>query len=508
MHATIKNENLIYDALIVGYGPVGATLANLLGQGGYRVAIADTYRDVFDKPRAINLDHEALRLFQRIDLAEQISDGSALHPGTEYRGVDGGVIKAMGSAPPPYLLGWPPNIMFVQPEAERKLRSRVDALESVDVFLEHKATAFEQTSEQVSVTFDAPLGQTTLHARYLIGCDGANSPTREWMGTTMTDLGFSEHWVVVDARVERDIPLPSLTTQYCFPDGPTTYVICSGNLRRWEMRIMPGENVDDYRDLDKIKARLEPFVDVTALEFWRKSVYHFNARVADVWRDRRVFLAGDAAHTMPPFFAQGLNSGLRDAANLFWKLSYVLDSKANDSLLDTYQTERRPHILVLTEIAKDLGKIIGETDMEKAVNRDALLRKEMENKTQIVNRQSLVPPIADGFLDDKGGEFSGALAPQPRVSKEDKEFLLDDLLSGFSMVELGGSDGALRITIDLETANPQQSSCQDTGAMLTQWMHERGLTMMIIRPDGVVWTAGTDAAGSVNRFQTAFFNLR
>lgn len=269
------------------------------------------------------------------------------------------------------------------------------------------------------------------------------------------------------------------------------------------MRILPHENIDDYRDLDKIKARLAPFVDVGALEFWRNSVYHFHACVADVWRDRRVFLAGDAAHTMPPFFAQGLNSGLRDAANLFWKLSFVLDGKADDSLLDTYQSERRPHILVLTEIAKDLGKIVGETDTEKANKRDALLRNEMEKNDRVINRQSLVPPISEGFLDRQGGELSGTLAPQPRVLKDGKVFLLDDLLSGFSMVEPGESEVALRVTNDLETDNPKNFDCQDTESLLTQSMQDQGLTMMIIRPDGVVWTAGTDPAEAINRLQTA-----
>ncbi|MEL7345549.1 MAG: bifunctional 3-(3-hydroxy-phenyl)propionate/3-hydroxycinnamic acid hydroxylase, partial [Pseudomonadota bacterium] len=339
------NDANSYDVLILGYGPAGATLANLLGQRGHRVAVAEMHAAIFDKPRAINLDQEALRLFQRIDVAAKIADGRAMHPGTDFLGADGLLIKSIRSAPPPYPLGWPANVMFVQPEAESILRSRAASFENIDVFLEHTAVSLNQTEDAVTVHFETPTGATSLRAKYVVGCDGANSPTRHWIAATQTDLGFSEHWVVVDAWLTRETPLPERTTQYCDPRGPTSFVKCSENLRRWEMKILPGENIDDYNDLERIKDRLGPFVDVTALKFWRSSVYHFNARVADKWREGRVFLAGDAAHTMPPFLGQGLNSGLRDIANLFWKMSFVLSGAADESLLDTYQVERRPHIL-------------------------------------------------------------------------------------------------------------------------------------------------------------------
>jgi len=492
-----------YDVLIMGYGPVGATFANLLGQAGHRVAIADMHRDIYDKPRAINLDQEALRLFQRIGLAAQISKDSEPHTGTDFLGVDGKLIKSIYSAPPPYPLGWPANLMFVQPEAEKHLRACIDTLENVDVYLNHTATGLKQSNEIVSAMFSTPLGHKTLNARYLIGADGANSPTRDRMGATQTDLGFSEHYVVVDAWLTRDTDLPPRTSHFCRPDAPTSYVVNSGKLRRWEMKILSHENPDDYRDLEKVKDRLSPFVDVTALKFWRSATYHFHAKVADQWRDRRIFLAGDEAHTMPPFLGQGLNSGLRDAANLSWKLSYVLNGSASQSLLDSYQVERQPNVTVVTEVSKDLGQIIGETDPDNAAARDKRLCAEMAKSGAVTVRQSLIPPIAKGFLDPDGGALAGTLAPQPKVTTGRETVLLDDLLAGFSLVKPGADHNALAIATCVETINPTGFECHDTDGVMTAYLSKQAHRALIIRPDGVIWSAPADADAAITRLHQA-----
>ena len=297
--------------------------------------------------------------------------------------------------------------------------------------------------------------------------------------------------------------LPPRTSHFCRPDAPTSYVVNSGTLRRWEMKILPHENPDDYRDLDKVKDRLAPFVDVSALKFWRSATYHFHAKVADQWRDRRVFFAGDAAHSMPPFLGQGLNSGLRDAANLSWKLSYVLDGQATQTLLDSYQIERRPNVAVVTEVSKDLGQIIGETDPDKAAARDIRLRAEMAKSGAITVRQSLIPPITSGFLDPDGGKLAGTLAPQPEVIAGPDTALLDDLLSGFSLVQRGSGDNALSITNGLESTDPTGFDCRDTDGLMTAFLAEHEACALIIRPDGVIWSAPVDADQAIDRLRAA-----
>jgi len=482
----------IYDVLILGFGPVGATLANLLGQAGHDVAVAEIHPEVFDKPRAVNIDQEGLRLWQRIGLAKEIAAECEPHPGTDFIGMDGKLIKYIYSAPPPFPLGWPANLMFVQPVTERILRKGVKRFANVTVHLKHTAFRFAQAEDYVTVTFATPGGERTIRARWLVGCDGANSPTRQWLGIGQEDLGFSEHWVVVDAWLKRDTPLPERTTQYCWPSKPSAYVVCSGTLRRWEMKILPEEDPADYASLDKVKERMRPFVDPEALEFWRTAVYLFHARVTDRWREGRVFLAGDSAHQMPPFLGQGLCSGLRDVANLWWKLDRVLRGTSSAGLLDSYQAERKPHIRVLTEITKELGVIVGETDPEKAQARDRYLREEMHSGRMVTVRQNLIPALADGFLDrsDASG-LAGALAVQPRLKASEGTCLSDELSEGMTVLTVGKAPEGLAdmmSSVDGTVLEIGTGRLSDPEGLFTQLMQAKGLTALFVRPDGVVWS--------------------
>ncbi|AKE01222.1 hypothetical protein XU06_30310 (plasmid) [Rhodococcus erythropolis] len=484
-----------YDIVIVGYGPTGATLANLIGQAGYRVAVVDMFDDVFELPRAINIDQEVLRTWQSIGLADQIAAGCEPHTGTDFVGADGELIKYLYSAPPPYPLGWPANLMFVQPDAERILRSGVRRFDNVTEILGHEMTSVTQDADEVSVTLQTPAGDTRhLRADWLVGCDGANSPVRKSLGIGQEDLGFSEWWIVVDAWLRKETPLPARTTQYCLPENPGAYVRCSGDLRRWEMKILPGEDVAAYQDQEKIKERMTPYVDPEALEFWRSSAYHFHARVTDRWRDGRILLAGDAAHQMPPFLGQGLCSGVRDAANLSWKLDRVLRGQSSPELLDTYETERKPHIRVLTEITKSLGEIVGETDPIAAAERDRTLREEMNSGRMETVRQNLIPPLTSGFLDPADGSRAvGSLAIQPILGKGGAERRADDLAGPGWKLLIGRRPGA-----EL-TALAQKDSVavlaigpgllDDVDGTFAAFRVEHDVESVLVRPDGYIWGA-------------------
>jgi 3-(3-hydroxy-phenyl)propionate hydroxylase len=491
----------LYDVLIVGYGPVGATLANLLGQRGLSIAVADMYREVYDKPRAINIDQEVMRTFQTIGLVDEIVNGCDPHPGTDFLGVDGELIKYIYSALPPYPLGWPANLMFVQPRAEGVLRKGVERFANVDVFLEHEATGLTQSEDRVTVNFcKAGGGAVDLNARYVVGCDGANSPIRSAAGIGQEDLGFSEWWLVVDAWLKGDPVLPPRSTQYCYPQAPTSYIVCSGNLRRWEMKILPSEDPRSYAALNRVKQRLAPFVDPEALDFWRTAVYNFRSRLADDWQKQRVLLAGDAAHQMPPFLGQGLCCGMRDASNLAWKLAMVLNGTASPKLLETYTQERKPHMRTVVDITVELGKIIGEPDPAKAAARDARLRTRLNSGRVETVRQNLIPNLdGDLFYRDGNGKGVGAgsLAVQPMVQGPSGAVLLDEIVGDNFAILSRRPLPAGCLSHDLAedwrrrggqmAAIGPEGELKEEGRLFADWMDSLQAEAVIVRPDRHVY---------------------
>ena len=217
---------------------MGATLANLLARAGLRVAVVEAEREIYDKPRAITMDHEVMRVFQACGLADKIAPFTAPHPGTHYLGVDGRVIKKFDPLPPPAPLGWPPTGTFVQPKVEAALRAGVAKDRKADIFLGEPATAFAEDDDGVTLTL---AGGRRLGGRYLLGCDGANSFVRKQLGVPLEDLAFDEWWMVVDVRLREPVELPPRCIQYCWPERPATFILGAGDLRRWEIKMLPGE---------------------------------------------------------------------------------------------------------------------------------------------------------------------------------------------------------------------------------------------------------------------------
>lgn len=503
------------DIIIVGYGPVGAVLANLLGQHGLEVAVFERMADIYDKPRAINIDHEVMRLLQSVGLAEAVDRISSLHTGTEFRGCDGELIKFFRKPEPPFPLHWAPNLMFVQPEFEPLLRQGAGRHATVEVHLAHEAVAVKPDADGVTVeVLDLQNGvRRQKRSKFLIACDGATSPVRKQLNVTQDSLDFDEWWTVVDAWVSAPEKLPARTTQFCLPSGPITYVVGPRNLRRWEIKVLPHENPQDHGDPSLVRERLRQFADPDTIDLWRVATYRFHALVAHQWRLGRVFLAGDAAHQMPPFMAQGLCSGLRDAANLAWKLAGVLDGDYPESLLDTYETERKPHITQLVRITKELGEIIGELDPVRARERDERLRADMGNGRAETVRQRLIPDLTAGLIDlDTDGRprpAAGALFPQPEVMTAGGAGLLDDVLGpGFAVVVRG------RDTLQWLTASPfldrrdVKQLClvedapgaaavpemRETGSLLAEWLGRWGCRAVVVRPDKYVFGVADSAA--------------
>jgi 3-(3-hydroxy-phenyl)propionate hydroxylase len=514
---------MIYDVLIVGFGPVGATMANLLVQRGLRVCVVDAEREIYDKPRALTFDHEAMRVFQACGLAERIAQFTAPHPGTHYLGVDGRVIKKFMSIPPPYPLSWAPTITFVQPELERLLREGVAESAAVDVLLGHRALAFTQNNGGVTLSaHDLAQGrERVLHGRILLGCDGANSFVRKQLDIPLEDLGFDEWWMVVDVRINSPVELPPQGVQYCWPSRPSTYVPGPGNLRRWEIKLLPGEQPEVFGRHDNVLEQISRFVDLERVKIWRSAVYRFHALLAQRWRERRVFLVGDACHQTPPFLGQGMCAGIRDAANLAWKLSMLLQEGAPDALLDTYEQERKPHVRTLVATAKEFGLIIGELDPAAAQLRDETLRGQLERGEAETIRQRFVPKLTTGVIDaGPQARGAGSLFVQPKVYRDTErndEALLDDLLQPRFLIaattsqaqrwmtpesralwrRLGGERVVIgskeQIGVSKRVGDDDIQYLVETDCLFAEWMAKLDSAAVVVRPDRYVFGAANDA---------------
>lgn len=347
------------DVAIVGYGPVGALLANLLGQAGVSVAVYERDTSIYALPRAVHFDGEVMRIFQSAGLAEHIalaarpsSQGMHFVSGTGQtlmvrRGIDG---------PGPH--GWPNNWYFHQPMLERILREGVGRFPHVDVHLGHEVVDVAE-----------------LDARYVVGCDGARSLVRRAIGGRTCDLGLHQPWLVVDLLCDpsshRVKSLPDYTIQLCDPARPMTVVNVGGARRRWEIMLMPGDDPARVAEPGIFWPMIERWLGPEDARLERAAVYTFHSVVQEGWRKGNLLLAGDACHQTPPFLGQGMCAGMRDAANLAWKLSAVLRGSAPDALLDTYESERAPHVRTFIELAVKLGAVLQETDPAAAATRDA-----------------------------------------------------------------------------------------------------------------------------------------
>ena len=546
------------DVLIVGYGPVGAVTANLLGREGLSVQVVEATAEIFDKPRAITFDHEVHRVFQWCGLGQAMADITGPHPGTDYLGVQGQLIKRFDPQPPPYLLGWPSNSAFIQPEIEVVLRQgasrypavRVDlSAEAVQVRhlgvveknqLNHKVTEYSVAPGLVALGSvapgsveldwrDATGGRHRTRARWLLACDGGSSFVRKQLSLPLEDLAFDEWWIVIDARADDDLPLPAKCIQYCRPSRPGTFVRGPGSLRRWEIKLLPGETPEDFRDQAQVLRVLREFVDVSKLQLWRVAVYRFHALVAERWREGNVFLLGDAAHQTPPFLGQGMCAGVRDAANLVWKLGLVHRGQAPDALLDSYQAERRPHVREVIAVTKDFGLIIGELDAEAARLRDERLVGELQSGKAEVIRQRFIPGLVDGLLhrgaDGAPGAAAGALFPQPMLLTGDglPPARMDDVLcgDGINRFVLLLQDAALLQALRPETlpaamlallrrldvqvlllsqATPEQGlpevrRVSETASLIADWLQSHAARAVLVRPDRYAYGVSSDAAG-------------
>ena len=373
-----------YDIAIIGAGPVGLAAAGFLGLRGWSVGVFDQETSAYPLPRAGHVDSEVMRLLQILGCADEFAPKAVPLREAVFWDRHGDVLTRL-PLQTGERSGWFSDYLMYQPDFDDALLSTISKLADVEIHRGRQVIAIDDTSEPLRITLQSrdggeQVGQslTTISAGYLIGADGANSFVRSFIDSAWDDLGFEERWLVLDIRpfeadIELDLPVDA---QLCDPARPTSLFRWLGREHvRLEFMLHAGED-SSVRDSE---ARCWSLAERWGLSsdnssFSRRAVYTFQSRIARQWRKQNIILAGDAAHLMPPFLGQGMCSGIRDAANIAWKLDLVLRSQASPGLLETYQSERGPHVLAFIQTSVAAGKIVCITDPVAADERDAALR--------------------------------------------------------------------------------------------------------------------------------------
>lgn len=491
------------DVAIVGQGPVGQTLAILLARRGWRVRAFERFPEPYPLPRAVHFDHEIARVLQAAGVAEALAGRTEPASAYEWRNAEGALLLRIGRDGRRGLSGWPESNMFHQPELERVLAERARALPTLTVERGCAVQALRDTGDGVELEL-APAGggPVAMRARYAVGCDGANSTVRPALGAVWSDLGFHFDWLVVDVVPHEQRTWSPTNWQLCDPARPTTIVSGGPGRRRWEFMRLPHETIADLDDGATAWRLLAPWdVHPGNARLERHAVYGFRACWADRWRRGRLLLAGDAAHLMPPFAGQGMCAGLRDAANLAWKLDLVLAGRAGEALLDSYPSERLPHVRGAIELSIALGRVICIADPAEAKARDERMAAEAARSEPIEAR---LPPLGPGCF-AAGSPAAGELFPQDRVGRDGVTGLFDDVVgSGFALLSPEGDPAR---HLDPEQAAffaalggvcahvGEDGPIADLDGGYRRWFRERGVAVALQRPDFHVFGTASSLSG-------------
>jgi 3-(3-hydroxy-phenyl)propionate hydroxylase len=435
------------DVLILGAGPVGLTLANLLGGYGVRATVVEQGDRLIDYPRGVGLDDEALRTFQTAGVVDQVLPHTT--PQHIMRMVNGTGQVLAEVAPPAQDFGWSRRNAFIQPLVDRELLGGLARFPHVDVRFSHRSIGHTEGPDGVTATIEGPAGQHTITARYLVGCDGGRSATRRSMDVTFEGITSPTRWLVIDVRND---PLGTPNAYLgADPRRPFVSIGLPHGIRRFEFMVFDHETDEQVADPAFVHAMLAPHVpDPAGLDYIRQRVYTHNARIAGSFRKGRVLIGGDAAHLMPVWQGQGYNSGVRDATNLAWKLAAVVAGTAGDALLDTYDTERRDHAQAMIDVSVAMGRILSPTNRVVAGARDLAARvlnlappakrwlAEMRYKPQPRFHHGALVPAVGPAADTTP---VGRMFPQPRVdTREATDVPLDDVLGPWFAVLVWGND--------------------------------------------------------------------
>ncbi|MFC4025229.1 bifunctional 3-(3-hydroxy-phenyl)propionate/3-hydroxycinnamic acid hydroxylase [Oceanobacillus longus] len=468
--------NYDFDVVIVGCGPTGATLANFLGEKGLRVGIFEKEPTVYHSPRAQHMDGEVMRIMQSIGLSEEVLKITNRPKGMHFYNDEGKTLMEWEMPEDLGPLGWGSDYMFYQPELEKVLRKGLERYENVSLFLQHEVIEVSQDEEKAVIKVRDGNTETykEVTTLYAVGCDGSKSMVRKEMGTKFNDYGMHQPWLIIDILAKRPLDLPEYLIQYCEPSRPITFVPVGFGRYRWEIMEITGDDQTEMERKDNIWEILSRWVTPEDADLVRAKFYTFHSLIVEHWGKGRLFLAGDAAHLTPPFFGQGMCSGIRDAANLGWKLPMVIRGEADHSLLESYELEREPHFHSIMDMSMKLGSIVQTTDPEVAKKRD---EKMLEGNEKIA---TLSYPLGSGLQNNKD-KLAGIISPQPKLNDGTR---MDDYVGNrFSVIIkeelLENVSAETRKIWEEVDAKVLSNECDE----IMDYMDDQNIKAMIIRPD-------------------------
>jgi 3-(3-hydroxy-phenyl)propionate hydroxylase len=505
------------DVMIIGAGPVGLLISNFLGAAGLRVLVAEGLQELIDYPRGVGIDDESLRAFQAAGLVDQVLPHTTPNHVMHFVNGKGRVFASID--PKTDEFGWPRRNAFIQPLIDKVSADGLSRYDNVTLKTGHRVTRFVQDDRSVAVTMvDASGVESIVRCGYLLGSDGGRSFTREALGVKFEGKTEANRWIVVDIA-DDPIGLPGAYL-HADPARPYVSIALPHGIRRLEFMLLPGEGEDGTLPRDVLNKMLKRVLsDPTRINLIRARVYTHNGRLADRFRVGRVLLAGDAAHIMPVWQGQGFNSGIRDAFNLGWKLALVVKGVCAESLLDSYEMERKQHAKAMISLSQTAGAILAVRNPVKVQMRDALTRA--MNYVPPIKRYFLemrfkpMPRYRDGALHYGPKRFDskspvGRMFIQPRVALADGwQGRLDEVLgSGFGLISWGVNperwiDPKTRAVLDrlstriiwavpmtgLAWEAQQHGDVMVVGDLqerLRAWFGEAPCSMVLLRPDRFV----------------------
>ena len=458
-----------FDVTIVGLGPAGGTLANLLAMHDFSILILDREKSFYPLPRAVHFDDEIMRVFQTIGITKEFLKYTIINKGTKFVNSKEKVILDW---PRPKKItdnGWYPSYRFHQPDLEKQLRKKLKNYEKVFIEQNSEVRKITNSKNHVDLTYTQTRNhkEYNVRSKYLVGCDGANSTTRDQMKTKMDNLGFTQKWAVVDLILKKKKNnLPDRTIQYSNPKQPATYCRNVGKRRRWEFAIKKNQSDKKVLSENYIWNFLKPWLNKSEAIIERKTIYQFESSIARKWRKGRIFIAGDAAHLMPPFMGQGMCAGIRDASNLAWKIATCLRVKHNDTFLNTYQSERSLNVREYIETTMRMGEFVNAVESIQITDNIS-----SDNKG-IKSMQSIKPKIGKGLghLKDKN---RGKIFPQFKLNKN---ISLDDNFSKKGILILS-SDIKTKVSKNYPLVNSKKFK------KLSVYLKNINSKAIIVRPD-------------------------